>query len=134
MTPADRTIVGQYCLANISENQIVTINRGDTFQAPLFINIGTRLEPSRYPLAKDDVVYVGIMEANQPFEDALVRKSYTLADANANGDIVVTLEPSDTECLLPGTYYYQAKLEHPTGDGKSVVNTIVPRRKLFLVE
>ena len=49
---------------NISNNGFITINRGDSFSAPLFINCGTQLMPIRYSL-KDHPrteVYLGVME------------------------------------------------------------------------
>lgn len=119
--------------ANISANQIVTLNKGDTFVAPLFINIGTKVLPIRYPLTNGDTIYVAIMEAHQPFECAIIRKKYTKDDINEHGDVILRLESKDTENLLPGTYYYQVKLEHVFEDKSNFVETIVPKRKLFLI-
>jgi len=128
-------ILGEYINVNISPNQIITINRGDTFNAPLFINIGgSKIYPVRYPFTDKDTIYVGIMEAHQPFEHAIIKKVYTIEDLNEYGDIVLRLDSKDTEYLLPGTYYYEIKLEHINDDDTTIIKTIVPKRKLFLVE
>lgn len=122
------------CNNSISSNGIITLHRGDTFEATLFINEGHQLDPVRYELDSNDKVYFGVMEAHQPFEYALIRKMYTDEDVDEQGDVVIKLESKDTENLLPGTYYYQIKLEHTNEDESTLVNTVVPKRKLFLVE
>ena len=94
---------------NISNNSFITINRGDSFSAPLFINCGTQLMPIRYSL-KDHPrteVYLGVMEPNQTFENAIIRKKYDInSKINQYGDLIIDLSSSDTEYLLPGKYYY----------------------------
>lgn len=133
----------------ISNNGFITITRGDSFQSPLFINQGTSCVPirwciERYPNAK---VYLGIMEYNQPFEQALIRKQYQfdykkdkktgeslLNDfgdkINKYGDIVVTIRSQDTEYLLPGKYYYEVKIDY--GNGK--IDTAIPKTEFFILE
>lgn len=127
------SLSGMILQPNISLNQIITLNRGDTFSAPLTINVGNQFETIRYVLGDNDKVYLGVMEANQPFEHAIIRQTYTKDDANEDGDIVINFDANDTLCLLPGTYYYEIKLEHES-EGKAKVDTIVPKRKLFLVD
>lgn len=128
-------------MLHISSNMIITINRGDTtdLSVPLFINAGDKLNPIRYQLADNDVVYFGLMEAEQPFEHALIRKAYTKDDVNEYGDVLITLTAEDTLNLLPGNYYYEIKLrkillsESGIADG-SIVDTIVERKKFTIVE
>lgn len=122
----------------ISNNGIITITRGDFLQVPLFINAGDETDPARYKITDDDTVYLGIMEPNAPFEHSLIRKVYTKENTNKYGDVVVELSLDDTQYLQPGTYYYEAKLKRvkQISGTKSIeiVDTIVPRRKLFIVE
>lgn len=92
-------------------NNMVTLTRGDTFERPLFLNKGTELKPIRYELKTDDKVYLAITEPNQPFECAIVKKTYGRENLNINGDIVIRLESQDTELLKPGQYYYTIKAE-----------------------
>ena len=119
----------------ISPNQIITLNRGDTFEATLFINFGTQLVQDEYKLTENDKVYFAITEANQKFEHAIIKKMYTYNDLDEDGNVVIKLESKDTEHLIPGTYYYEIKLELGSdNEESSTVITIVPKRKLFLVE
>lgn len=92
-------------------NNQITINRGDTFERPLFLNKGTELRPIRYILKTDDRVYLAITEPNQPFELAILKKVYGRENTNINGDVVIRLESEDTERLIPGQYYYTIKAE-----------------------
>lgn len=119
---------------NISYNGIITVNRGDSFKMPLFIDFGNALEPIRYTLTDNDIIYFGVMEPNQPFETALIRKKYTSKDLNQNGDVVVEFTPKDTECVLPGKYYYQVKLQKFQPDGTYTVNTVIDKTQFFIME
>ena len=121
-------------MSSISSNQLITINRGDTFGFNFFINCRTQMNPMRYPFNDNDTIYVGVMEANQPFENAIIRKVYKKEDLNQYGDIRIQFNPEDTENLLTGTYYYSIKLERKYEDGSSQVVTLVPKRKFFVVE
>ena len=117
----------------MSDAEVITLAKGDTFEATIAINSGCQLEPEQYVLGEGDSVYFGVMEANQPFGCALIRKKYTSEDLDEDGNIPLRLESQDTIYLLPGTYYYQAKLEHKEDGQPDEVTTIIPKRKLFLV-
>lgn len=114
-------------------NQIISMHRGDSLSYPIFINIGTKALPMRYALQEGDTLVVGVMEPNQPFGRALMMRELTKDDANAHGDAVFSLSPEDTERMLPGMYYYEAKL-YCLRDGSEMAYTVVPRRKFVLVE
>ena len=119
----------------IETTGIVRVNRGDTFQCPLFINKGTELYPIRFRLKDEDKCYLGIMEPNQRFEDAIVKKVYTNSDENENGDIVIKFNTEDTLYLLPGKYYYEIKLKYYDEKLKDYqVNTIIGRQQFFIEE
>lgn len=103
-------------MVTISNDNIITINRGDSFEFPLFINMGTLLNPIRYSIKNNpnSVVYFGVMEPNQCFENALIRQMYQGGENNnqytEQGDLIIKLKPKDTMYIKPGKYYYQAIL------------------------
>ena len=121
----------------IDTNGNILVNRGDTFITPLFLDKSKSFtEIKRFRLRAGDILFFGVMEANVPFEEGLIRKAYAVADENSFGDIVVTFNSDDTRELLPGTYFYEAKLYRPaieSGD-QDIVITVVPRRKFIIME
>lgn len=121
---------------NIAFNGIITVNRGDSFTLPLALNYGTNLDPYRYTLSDSCVVYFAVMEPNQPFEEALIRKRYTAEDADADGNIIIKFKPQDTQCVLPGKYYYQVKLQrfNSTNAEDYEVDTIVDKTLFYILE
>ena len=82
------------------------------------------------------------MDPRQPFEDALVRKKFTVDDTDENGNLTIVIEPEDTLDLLPGTYYYAVKIhlqheniDYVTGEVLEYVDkvhTVINKTKLFL--
>lgn len=132
---------------NIAFNGIITVTRGDSFKFPLTINFGSNLEPNTYGLKEHDKVYFAVMEPNQPFECALIRKVFTLKDVNENQEIEISFKPKDTVHVLPGKYYYQIKLQrfHKKLDyaGNELdewdfddydVDTVVDKTQFFIME
>ena len=96
----------------LSMNNIgqIRLSRGDDCRFELLINQGTAIDPISYILEPSDEVFFGVMEPNQPFEYAILKKRYTAADLDSEGKLWITLLPQDTLCLLPGLYYYQIKV------------------------
>ena len=117
-------------MIEISRNGIIEMYRGDTFEFPLFINIGTKGHPVQYIVQEGDIVYFSVGEANQPFEKALIRKIFTVEDLDEDGNITVRMSSSDTENVLPGTYYMQIKIKLANGN----IATITPMRKFFIFD
>lgn len=133
-------------MTSISNNGFIMLTRGDTFSAPLFINWGSKNCPVRYYIESHPgtTVYFGVMEVHQPFEQAIIRKYYKYHNGqdgkpvlndygdtiNECGDIIVTLLPQDTEYLLPGRYYYAAKVVNSKGE----VDTVIPKTEFFILE
>ena len=117
-------------MATRSINNIITISRGDSFEFPLFINIGTLLNPIKYNLVEHEnaKIYLGVMEPNQAFEQALIRQIYTKDDVDENGNIIIKFFPSDTYLLNPGIYYYEIKLK----DGNAVT-TVLPKTLFYII-
>ena len=84
-------------MAIIENSGKIIMNRGECFQAPLFINIGTDEEPIRLnirELASLDIeVYLGIHLSNQLFEYSFIRKIFNYLDTNEYGDVIISLDP-----------------------------------------
>jgi hypothetical protein len=123
-------------------SNIIVINRGDSFDFDLTITLDSEF---RYALTGDDALYFGIMQPHQPFETALIRKKYTVADTDEMGNLSISILPEDTLNLHPGKYYYAVKLHmnHPevdanTGEetGKIIdkVYTIINKTKFIICD
>ena len=121
---------------HVTYNGIITINRGDSFVATMALTAGSEINPVVYEMTPDSFVYFGLMEPNQPFEDAIVKKKYTINDLDENGNVVIKFKPSDTQCLLPGRYYYQVKLQvcNPDNYEDYEVHTIIDKTQFFILE
>lgn len=118
----------------ISNDNIITLNRGDSAKTPLFINAGDEFSPVRYYLKDNDELYLGIMEPNQSFECAIIKKKFTSKDFNKNGDVIIKIEPDDTVCLIPGKYFYQVKAKILNEDGTYDVNTVIEKTEFIIQE
>jgi len=139
---------------NIAFNGIITVNRGDSFRFPLTINFGSSLEPNTYGLNEHDKVYFAVMEPNQPFETALIKKVFDKSHEKTDKDtgvryLEISFKPQDTECVLPGKYYYQIKLQRfhkmLDSEGELVqpeqwdlvnydVDTVIDKTQFFILE
>ena len=125
----------------MERNNIIMLNRGDTYEFDLTISDDTSAD-GRYHIQGDDTIYFGIMDPHQPFEDALVKKKFTVDDTDGNGNLTIVIEPEDTLDLLPGTYYYSVKIHlqheniHPETNEVlgyvDKVNTVINKTKLLL--
>lgn len=92
---------------------IIVINRGDTYAFDLDI-----LDENEniYRLQGEDALYFGIMDPRQMFENALIKKKFTIEDYEDGVDgestvISFEIKPEDTLDLYPGKYYYSIKLK-----------------------
>lgn len=121
---------------NIAYNGIITVNRGDSFSIPLVINFGTNLEPLQYKLKGKTFVYFAVMEPNQPFESALIRKTFTADDTDDRGNVIIKFRPQDTQCVLPGKYYYQVKLQRFNSEDPEdyEVDTVIDKTLFYILE
>lgn len=128
---------------HMANNGIITLNRGDTFSIPLYINLGTAVNPNYYTLKKysdeeQDYLYFALLEPGQKWENALVRKHFTADDINPEYEApILHFYSDDTEYLKPGNYYYQVKLQRcreSTNDGFEHVDTVIPRTKFIILE
>ena len=116
-------------LTNIGQ---IRLTRGDTLTLPIQINQGDNMYPILYELGEKDEVYFALMEPNQPWEQAILKKKFGYED-QIDGIIPLILRPSDTMCLLPGLYYYQIKVRIYQDD-EYIVNTIIPKTHFWIEE
>lgn len=121
---------------NITYNGIITVNRGDSFVLPLQLNAGTTMDPAKYNLTDRSYIYFGVMEPNEPFENALIRKKCTKNDVDDSGCVLIKFKPQDTQCVLPGKYYYQVKLQTFNSDDPEDydVDTVIDKQQFFILE
>lgn len=122
---------------NMAKN-IIKMNRGDTYEFNLTID-DEGSENGKYILQGNDTVYFGLMEPNSAFEQSLVKKVYTEEDRDKDGNIFITIEPEDTEHLLPGVYYYSVKLEVDHENGETYENihkviTVINKTKFIILD
>ena len=125
-------------MANISKNNIITMNRADTFKFPFTITIGNAVNYFIYDMVEGDKLYLAVLEPNQKWENALIKKVYTWKDYDIeNQDVMIRFVPEDTEYVKPGTYYYQIKLFRPkenVDDRYDAIDTLIPRTKFIILE
>lgn len=114
-------------------NRIIYLPRGDSYSAPIIINLGTELFPEYYTLKGQDALYFGLMEPNQAFEDAILKKKYTASSLrDENGNTLLRLKPSDTSGLYAGKYYYTVKLKIVEDGETTLVKTVIPPSQFFI--
>ena len=119
----------------IEKDKVITMNRGD--HASFMINLKTGIFPFEkpYTLKEGDILFFGLMEPNQHFENAFLKKELHYDDYDVEGGMLrVTIEPEDTIEMLPGTYYYQIKLLREDIDGEVIVDTVVQKTKFIIVD
>lgn len=112
----------------LSNNNIVTVNRGDDFTLPVILNKGSNMSPELFNLKAEDVIYLGVMEYNMTFETAVIRKHIT-GVVTDNNKVEFTFNSDDTINLLPGLYYYMVKV---VIDGK--VTTILDKTQFRILD
>lgn len=114
-------------------NKII-LSKSNTLSLPLFINQGTEKSPSRYSIQPGDIIYVGIMEQHQSFENALIKKLYDYNDEKDEfGNMIIKISPEDTDTILPGDYYLTIKLKRQFEDHYEI-NTVINKNLLTIIE
>lgn len=134
-------------MLDISNNNIITMSRGDDNILPLHLFYGTndRLTNYSYFPNRHDKIFFAIMEPNQPWEKAIFKKAYTMPEIynlnpsfDKDGIIKIKLKSTDTEFLQPDTYYYMVKLlkKDPfddTDDREGKVETVVEKTRFVII-
>ena len=135
-------------MIDISLNNVISMYAGDSFSAVLFLDEGSDyacvrhiLQDSENPDEREYICFA-IEEPNQPFEKAIVRKKFyasyinkdgeKISNLDNDGDLIIRLDPSDTQNLLPGNYYYEIK-GYFISNGKPVINTVVAKTKFVIL-
>ena len=123
-------------------NQILQMNRGDDIDFTFVINSGTPMLPVINVLEtielpdgteQSECLYFGVMEANQKWEDAIIRKKLSVENLDENGNVHLHLYPEDTEMLASGTYWYMVKAYIWDRElQKFVINTICNKTKFII--
>ena len=109
--------------------------RGDTTTLVPFINKGTAMSPERYEITENDTIYFALMEPNQKFEDAILKKVFNSeSPVTEDGDLIIKLNPSDTVDLLPGKYYYTIKMKHDTNENEYDVYTLLQETEFWILD
>lgn len=117
----------------LSKNRNIELTRGDSCEFSIWINFGDRLNPETYMLKDSDTLYFGILEPFATFETAIVKKKFTAENQSENGFMKIKLKSDDTANLLPGRYYYTAKLRYFDDDNEEQVKTIVPECEFYIL-
>lgn len=121
-------------MSSISNTNIITMNRGDSFSFPFTINLGTSAEPIIYNLSEDSKLYLGVMYPKCKFEDAIIKKVFTKdSKKDESGNIIIEFEPKDTMKLNQAKYYYEIKLQIFL-DGDEKIFTVQPKQEFWIVE
>lgn len=119
----------------ISDNNIITLAKGDNFTYNYYVNSRTQICPERYILQENDKLYFALCEPNQPYEEALFIKEYTDENLNADGDVIIKFVPEDTKFLLPGKYYYTIKLDRWNAyEDAYEIYTLQERTLFYIIE
>jgi len=119
----------------IKKNNIITINRGDYLEFPITLVKGEFPKQEVWELEGQDLVFFAIMEPHQPFEEAIVKKIYSVDDVDSEGYLYIKVLPEDTIGLAPGTYYYSIKTLYTIEDSDiPMIDTIIPKTKFIIVD
>lgn len=110
---------------------VIQIVRGDDFSFVLNVE-DQSAENGNYVLKENDALYLGVTLPHQPFENALIKKKYTKENQNLDGNIIATIESKDTIDLLPGVYYYSAKLRQNIDTAHETVTTVIYKTKFII--
>ena len=111
---------------------IINMFRGDSLDIPLDIRNGSVMNYEQYNLTDNDTIYFGLMEPNQKFEDAILKKVLTASDIDENNNLIIKLKPTDTVDLLPGKYYYSIKLKQ-NSDNSYDVHTLLKETEFWIL-
>jgi len=125
-------------MAQMYKNNMIVIHRGDTIKIPVDLNRGNISAPDYYDLKENDKVYFALLEPNQMWEKAILKKTFTYEDwVQQKESCNIEIDTEDTEYLLPGDYYYQVKLyidSDPDLNNNESVTTIIPRTRFVIID
>jgi len=130
-------------MLTISNNNIIRVTRGDSFTLSFTVHdlVNDVNVNDDVLLHSGDSLYFGLMEPNMPFEHALIRKKITAEEDMR--EVTIEFKPEDTECLLPGLYYYSVKIgrdfvdDDPSDDTPprpTHVSTLIKKTKFYIID
>ena len=118
-------------MLNISRSGNISINRGDTFKVPLFIDCSKDIFNSiRFPMQDGDEVYFYLVEPNTSFKCPLIKQIYNKEDTNENNtnyNATITLLPVEHATLSCSF----ENLKGNAGDKGTI--TVTPESKSYRV-
>ena len=115
--------------------RIIKINNGDSFELVITISDSGKV-PEDYVLKSTDALYFAVVLPHQKFEDAIILKGYSGSDPEVTPgtcEVTIKLTHNDTKRLVPGVYYYTAKL-HIGGSLKDLGASIEPEDVYTIIE
>lgn len=119
----------------IKKNKVITLTRGDYFSFSVELKDGKFPYEDTYVLSEGDILFFGLMEPNQPFEKALLKKQFGYDDYDVEGGTLkIVINPEDTIGLVPGVYYYQIKVLYKDEIDVTHVDTVVQKTKFIIVD
>ena len=125
-------------MIDISTNGIITMNRGDYGEFPLFINQGNNNYPIRYSLDRDKseaTIIFALMTFNQDFDNAFLKKVYDARSfTTGQNDVKIIFKPEDTQNLMPGKYFYGIRHVRILPNGQICQHMLVSKRLFFIKE
>lgn len=113
---------------------LITVHRGDTFNLPLSLNVGTPLNISNFGMQQGDVARLRLFVANEPWEDYVLSKDATIENVTIENEIeyvTFSFNERDTQHIIAGEYYYELKVLS-TRDNVDYITTVIPRRKFVI--
>lgn len=121
-------------MASISNLGSITLARGDCFKAPLFINIGSDIEPIRLDIRSlpELEIYFGVYMPYDRFENSFIAKKFNHLDSNELGDVIITINPEDTLYIRPGSYKYSIKARMYDKAYGEWINTVVDANTFYI--
>ena len=122
-------------MLNVGRDGSLSVVRGDSFSLPIFVNALHYPGVSRYSMASHPgaTLYFYVMLWGQQPDSAIFARTLTSADANANGDAVLSMTSAETESLPAGCHQYMAVITFTDTAGHFVRDTVIPRNT-FTVE
>lgn len=127
-------------MLDISNKNIITMTRGDNETIPLKLFTDNYKKKYIFFPNQNDKIFFALMEPNQTFENAIVKKVFGYKDVDKeNGVINIKLDSIDTEFLASGDYYYTIKILRKDSwkeedDDQGTVETLVDRTKFIIVD
>lgn len=122
-------------MAFINNLGVITLDRGDCFKTPLFINIGTQEEPIRFNILKfpEAELYFGVYNPGDKFENSFIAKKFNYLDSNPQGDVIISLNSEDTLHKRPGAYLYSIKIRMFDPTYGEWISTVINENNFYIV-